>query len=349
MPLASLGPGVKDIVEAALAAGSDRGGDDAEGDDEVTATAFAPPRIAVVGVGSRGRRRLTAVHGAAAAWSHGADQLHTGVAPVEAPPSAPLRAHPDGAATPDLEAADLVVATAHVHSGADVERCRRVARRARPDAVTVAVPTVTEDARATPTSVARDLLAAFDAAVPLGAERTRASSTAGAAGRGTEGDLLDDVAASVAVALLEGVPGGAHRPVTPHVPALSVLAGGGRGRAHLGIAGPEATLAELGRGALAEPLAHPRLGPADGVVSRVVADEGVTVSAADSFRDTVETAVAGRGSAEIPAGTGPPDVDDARARDVADDAGDVAHYAGVQPALAAGADRRAVVVVFDGA
>jgi hypothetical protein len=336
MPLASLAPDVKDIVEAALAVGSDQGGDD----DEVTATAFAPPRLAVVGVGSRGRSRLAAVHGATAAWSHGADQVRTGVAPVAAPPSAPLRAHPDGTATPDIEAADLVVATAHVHSGADVERCRRVADRARPGAVTVALPTVAEDARTTPASVTRDLLAAFDAAVPVAGERARAAPTAGAAGRGTEDDPVDEVAAAVAVALLEGVPGGAHRPVTPHVPVVSVLAGAGRGRAHLGVDGPDASLAELGRAALAEPLSDRGVGPADGVVSRVVADEGVTVSAAEAFCDAVEAAVVGRRSTEMPAGTGPTD---------ADDACDVTHYAGVQPALAAGADRRAVVVVFDGA
>jgi hypothetical protein len=316
---------MKDIVASALEeADGERGEDGSEAQEgDVDGSEFGHVRVAVVGMGSRARQRLDRFAAVTAGWDHGADQIRMGVAPVEAPVSAPLRAHP-GSRQPDLDAADLVVATGHVHAAADVDRMRRVVDRAAEEAVVVAVATVDGGACETPATVADALDAAVDAVVPVEADRAAGAPVEAAPSGASEADTVGHVATAVVVALVEPLPVGAHRPVTPHVPVLPLLEGAGRGVAHVGAADADAPGHALATAALERPLSTATGEPPDAVVAHLATGPDLTNSGADAFRDAMLEAV----------GAGDPAA--------------VRGYVGAAPDWAAGARRRAVVVAFDG-
>lgn len=325
MPLATLAGGMKDVVAAALEEGDaervEDGSEAQEGD--VDGPEFGPVRVAVVGVGSRARQRLEQFAAVTAGWDDGADQIRTGVAPVEASASAPLAAHP-GSRQPALDAADLVVVTGHVHAAADVRRFRGAVDRAAEDAVVVAVATLDEGTCETPTTVADALEAAVDAVVPVEADRAADAPLEAAPSAASDADAVGQVATAVVVALVEPLPVAAHLSVTPGVRMLSLLEGVGRGVAHVGAADADAPGRALATAALEGPLSAATADPPAAVVAHLATGPDLTNSGADAFRDAMLEAV----------GAGDPEA--------------VRGYVGAAPDRAEGSRRRAVVVAFDG-
>jgi hypothetical protein len=283
---------MEDIVEAALAAAEDAEAVAEPGEDggSVDVSEFGPVRVGVVGAGERGRTRLSTVAALAADWNAAGADVRTGLAPVEAPEVAPLRPHPGGHPTPELAEVDLLVATGHVHSRADLARLRAVAGRATGDCVTVAVPTIPADACDSAAAAVATGLAAFDAVVPLATDRV--AGTPPLAGPG-DADPVDRAATEVALALVEPTVVGAHRPVTPHVPVVALLADGGVGRAHVGEVDRGASPADLVGAALDGPLSAPAPEEPARVVARLDAGSELSLSFADGVVDAVDGAVLG--------------------------------------------------------
>lgn len=314
--------GVKDIVEDALAAAEERE-QEATADDGARGE-FGPLRVAVVGVGSHGRARLAAFEG-----RFDDQRLRLGTAAVDAEGVGAVREYPEGTTRLDVADVDLLLATGHVRSTADLDRLRHAAGAVDVEAVTVAAPTLATDAEDDPDG---DLAPTYDVTLPLAASRVSdAWDSLPDARRAGEGDWsgtahgpsdcdpLDRLAGACCVALVETLFVESVRALTPHVPTLPLLEDGGRTTAHLGFPPTDVSPEACARAALDGTLAPSGGGGPDAIVTHVTAGADVSVSFAEALRAAVQQ--------EAPGEPG----------------GDRAHYLGVKPTLDGSSVRRVVV------